>query len=77
MKLSEFKGKYGKITTLPRNDKVAGRLIAMGYFEGIRVDFVLSASGLCEYRVGETLLALRINECDKILVQGCDNYCLK
>ena len=44
----------------------------MGYREGMRTDFILSGSNLGEYRIGETLLGLRMSECDKILVIKTD-----
>ncbi len=72
MKLSEFREKGGIIKKLPRDDATAARLADMGYHEGMRTDFILSGSNLGEYRIGETLLGLRMSECDKILVIKTD-----
>lgn len=68
IKLSEFRGKNGTILKMSKNDTVSERMSGMGYSVGMRVDFVLSYAELCEYRIGETLLAVRGEACDKIML---------
>jgi Fe2+ transport system protein FeoA len=69
MKLSELKpGQSGSARGLSRENFLSNRLLEMGYYDGIKISAVLSNGNLCEYRIGETLIALRIKDCDKILV---------
>lgn len=65
MLLSELRTK-GVITSFSR-DKTSKRLFAMGYREGDTVEFILQRGGLKEFRIGETLVAMK--DCGEISVR--------
>ncbi len=67
MRLSELSGN-GKIMGFSE-DFVSKRLFAMGCRPGNYVEFILSKGNLCEYRIGETLIAVNISGADGISVE--------
>ena len=70
MRLSELSiGKSVKIEALPKTDALSHRLFEMGFHEGMTVRAVLSYGELYEYKIGETLVALKPKECKNILIK--------
>lgn len=47
-------------------DRLSKRLRAMGFSEGIDVRFILKKRSLSEYKIGDTLIAVRTKEADGI-----------
>ncbi len=67
MKLSELQGSAAIIGF--SEDELSERLKAMGCTAGNEVRFILKKGKLCEYKIGETLIAVRQDEADGILAE--------
>lgn len=67
MRLSELKGS-AKIKSFS-NGVVSERLLAMGCRKGFSVEFVLCGKTMCEYKIGETLVAVKKSGAAEILVE--------
>lgn len=67
MKLSDLTGS-GKISGFSR-DIISERLQNMGCEKGNSVRFILKKGSLCEYRIGETLIAIKKEDCGGIFVE--------
>lgn len=72
MRLSEIGiGQYAQVIGINGNDKTALRLIEMGFSSGTVIEVLYSAMGknLTAYKVKNTVLALRTETADKIIVK--------
>lgn len=72
MRLSKItKGQNAKIIGIDDNDKITSRLIEMGFSTGTVIEVLYCGFGknLTAYKVKNTVLALRAETADKIIVQ--------
>ena len=69
MNLSQIKPRKKYVLKyLPKKDPLSRRLADMGFSEGMEVFLILKSKGLAEIKIGETLVGLRLGDCDKTVI---------